>query len=161
MFTTDSCVGWYTTYYTDLDCTDVYNVATVEDFATCRSAAELHISNMLSVRGKCSFAPEPPVSTTSFVVRYGDMLPLINLTRISYFLFYRLFIMSLYLIFSDYVGRQNCSQNELKKFTAYGMDTCFGNGNFSSTLFSGNASTSKHTSVYIDCYVQYLYCNQS
>lgn len=44
---------------------------------------------------------------------------------------------------SDFTGRNGCTEAELVSYTAYSTDTCFGNGNFSSTLFTGNTTTSK------------------
>jgi hypothetical protein len=47
--------------------------------------------------------------------------------------------------YSDYTGKEQCADSELVSFTAYGVDTCFGYGNFSSTTFSaaGNTTSSK------------------
>jgi hypothetical protein len=66
----ESCDGWYTTYYTDVNCTDVYNTMAVDQYTDCRVATELKISNMVSVRGRCGTATEgAPVNFTSYIVR--------------------------------------------------------------------------------------------
>jgi hypothetical protein len=46
-------------------------------------------------------------------------------------------------ICSDYTGKQQCDASELVSFTAYSTNTCFGYGNFSSTLFTYNTTSSK------------------
>ena len=51
---------------------------------------------------------------------------------------------------SDFTGRNGCTEAELVSYTAYSTDTCFGNGNFSSTLFTGNTTTSKDLTQHHD-----------
>lgn len=66
----ESCDSWYTTYYTDLNCTDVYSVVKLNDYTDCRVATDLKISNLVSVRGKCALSSSPlPVSVDSFIIR--------------------------------------------------------------------------------------------
>lgn len=70
IFVTASCDGWYTTYYTDVNCTDVYKTTQMDDYTSCRPAESLQVSNLLSVRGKCTFSPNLPILSDSYIVRY-------------------------------------------------------------------------------------------
>lgn len=48
-------------------------------------------------------------------------------------------------VYSDYTGKDGCSEQELVSYTAYSTDTCFGyiSGN-SSTLFTANVTASMY-----------------
>lgn len=67
---TASCDGWYITYYTDVNCTDVYNNTRIEHYTDCRPSTSLKVSNMRSVLGKCSFSQELPIQSDSYIFRY-------------------------------------------------------------------------------------------
>lgn len=43
-------------------------------------------------------------------------------------------------VLSDYTGKTGCVQQELVMYTAYGFNTCFGYGNYSSTMFMPNTT---------------------
>lgn len=68
---TESCDGWYITYYTDKLCTTVYSTfREPTNYTDCRPWSKQHVSNLVSAKGKCSLSSRAPVQATSYLVRY-------------------------------------------------------------------------------------------
>lgn len=68
-FRADACNDWYITYYTDKFCTTVHNVARTDNYTDCRPAGSLLVTNLVSVRGKCSTTPAVSVRASSYIIR--------------------------------------------------------------------------------------------